>query len=324
MNESNFVSSHSTSRFELPRLILASVLLLPAVAFPQTPAYKDSAADARAAWKTQTSLFGVKNGLFVIVGKGGNSVLRLTGNGLILVDGNYPTDYEALETRAQKTAFGELPIRALILTDYHEAHSGNNAQFLGDKTQIFAHENVAGHLEKLKAGGKPIPSPTVTYTKDHIIRLGGVEVDLKHFGPARTNGDTIVFFPGHAVVALGDLYSDKPDPDYAAGGSLLNWPTVLDEVLKLDFDTAVPGRGRAVSRAEVQALDEKLSRMIISARADVVAGSTRMQIGEKLRSGAFGIDLDLSPAQLEGFYAELKEAAVGYRKDQGTLPREPR
>ena len=31
--------------------------------------------------------------------------------------------------------------------------------------------------------------------------------------------------------------------DYAGGGSAIEWTKTLDEVLKLDFDTVIPGHG---------------------------------------------------------------------------------
>ncbi len=54
--------------------------------------------------------------------------------------------------------------------------------------------------------------------------MGGVEVQLKHFGPVRTGGDTVVYFPDLKIVALGDLFvTAAPEPDFSAGGSLVGW-----------------------------------------------------------------------------------------------------
>lgn len=48
------------------------------------------------------TLQGVKTGLYVISSEGSNSVLRLSGNGLILVDGQPSSNYDALRARAKR------------------------------------------------------------------------------------------------------------------------------------------------------------------------------------------------------------------------------
>jgi hypothetical protein len=51
---------------------------------------------------------------------------------------------------------------------------------------------------------------------------------LFHFGNAYTDADTVVYFPNLRVVAVGNLFSATPDPDFSAGGSLWGgdrcWP----------------------------------------------------------------------------------------------------
>ena len=56
----------------------------------------------------------------------------------------------------------------------------------------------------------------MTYENDYALRLGGVEVQLKHFGNAHTGGDSVVYFPNLRVVVIGDLFTpDTPDPDFS-------------------------------------------------------------------------------------------------------------
>src|SRR5215471_18542410 len=99
---------------------------------------------------------------------------------------------------------------------------------------VIAHENVKRNLTK------KTNLPGKTYEQDFTVKLGGVEAQLLHFGNARTNGDTIVYFPNLKVVAVGELYESAPIPDYSAGGSLLGWGPVLSRILELDFDVVVP------------------------------------------------------------------------------------
>src|SRR5215470_16303584 len=84
----------------------------------------------------------VKTGLYVISGGGGNSLLRLSANGLIVVDGKLPGNYEALVALTKQISFSDQPIRILITTDHHAEHTGNNSNFIADGVHILAHENV--------------------------------------------------------------------------------------------------------------------------------------------------------------------------------------
>jgi len=68
--------------------------------------------------------------------------------------------------------------------------------------------------------------------------MGGVEIRLYHFGPAKTDNDAVVLFPELRLLAAGELFPPGPPvPDYVAGGTLLGWRRALDGLLDLGFDT---------------------------------------------------------------------------------------
>jgi glyoxylase-like metal-dependent hydrolase (beta-lactamase superfamily II) len=231
-------------------------------------------------------------------------VLRLSTNGFILVDAGLPGNYDALMKKVAKITYSDQPIRALILTDHGAHHAGNNAQFLEDGTRIIAHENAAQNLAAQHPGQTP-PPPITTYRSDYELHVGGVDVRLFHFGNAHTSGDTVVYFPVQRVVAVGDLFSEPPDPVYSAGGSLANWSSVLAGVLKLDFDVVVPGKGPGVSRAGLEAYKNKLDAVVSRARALVTQGVPKSELLAKLATGDPGWRLKLTPEQLDHFYAEV-------------------
>lgn len=248
----------------------------------------------------------VKTGLFVISGGGGNSLLRLSGNGLILVDGNFPSDYEAILKLASRLSYSDQPIRILIDTDYHEDHTGNNAKFLAAGTQVIAHENVKQNLTDYNPpGGKPAP-PTKTYDHDITLRLGGIEAQVLHFGNAHTNGDSVVYFPNLKAVAVGDLFTpDTPDPDFSAGGSLVGWGPVLAEILKLDFDVAVPGTGPAITRADLEGFKSKIDTVVSRATMLVKKGVPKGELMANLKTDDLGWRFRFTGDRLDRFYAEL-------------------
>jgi glyoxylase-like metal-dependent hydrolase (beta-lactamase superfamily II) len=98
----------------------------------------------------------------------------------------------------------------------------------------------------------PLPaSPSITYDKDHVVRLGGTEVQIHHYGRSHTSGDSIVYYPDLKVVALSDAVTvgaTGPLIDYPGGGSALEWQQVLETVLTLDVDAAIPGNGPVLTK----------------------------------------------------------------------------
>ena len=141
--------------------------------------------------------------------------------------------------------------------------------------------------------------------RHYKIRLGGVEADLFHFGNALTNGDTVVYFPNLKVVAVGGLYADSPDPDVGAGGSLVEWSPVLAQVLKLDFDVAVPGSGPMIGRAELEAFKNKIDTLLSRATTLVKKGVTENQFMAQLKTDDLGWRLHFSDERLHSLYSEL-------------------
>ncbi len=202
----------------------------------------------------------VKTGLYFISGGGGNTVMRLSASGIILVDGNLSENFDELLHRIKKIV--DQPIRVVINTSHYREHTSTNAQFLAEKINVIAQENVKGNLTAYNAAGHTIALPSVTYDREQALHFGPVEVRMLHFGNAHTSGDTVVYFADLRAVALGDLYSANPEPDLKAGGSLAGWSSFLGEVLKLDFDVAIPGNGPSVTRADVEACKARIDSLL--------------------------------------------------------------
>jgi cyclase len=130
------------------------------------------------------------------------------------------------------------------VTHVHIDHSGNIESFVKNGTQVVAHENLVKNLETYTPAAAAKPGkPNVTYSRDYSIRLGNTEVaHVYHFASGHTSGDSIVHFPDLGVVAMGDqLALPGVVCEYALGGSIPGWAQSINEVLKLNFDMAVPG-----------------------------------------------------------------------------------
>jgi glyoxylase-like metal-dependent hydrolase (beta-lactamase superfamily II) len=268
-------------------------------------ATQDAPASAAQAAPLEAEL--VRTGLYLIRGSGGNSLLRLSANGMLLVDGKLPGTYRALMSQIRRISrLSDMPVRVLVLTDHHEEHAGDSAQFLAAGVTILAQREALAHLSLPESQGAPGRAAVIAYDGERALRMGGVEVQLKHFGPGQTAGDTVVYFPDLKIVALGDLFStEAPEPDFAAGGSLTQWGPVLAQVLELDFDRVVPGSGPVVSRDALVAYKAKIDVLAGRASALVKAGVAKEALMSKLRTDDLGWQLHFTGAALDGLFADL-------------------
>jgi len=248
----------------------------------------------------------VKTGLYLFASDTGNSLLRLSANGMILVDGQLPGDCDALQKQVGRASrILDQSIRVVINTDHHLPRTGCNAQLLAKGAQILAQENVVKNLASYRPPGDLIAAPTKTYDRELNVKLGGVEVRVMHFGNAHTSGDTVAYFTNLKVVAVGDLYATSPDPSFAEGGSLVGWGPVLAEVLKLDFEIALPGTGPSVTKADVATFKRKIDTLVSRAARLVKTGVPKDRLMDELQTDDLGWRFDFAGDRLDRFYDEL-------------------
>lgn len=238
-------------------------------------------APAPAATAPQT-IHPIKPELYMVTGGGGNTTVRVTPDGLIVVDSKNPGQQFYGDLMAQIRTVSPAPVKVLIDTHHHADHTGNNGLFLAAGAQVIAQKNLPAELDKfvppptnpdLKAPAKP----NVTYDTAYTVKLGGKTVRLTHYSPAHTSADTIVYFPDLKVVAMGDeLNAANPNIDYAGGGSLAGFVNSLDQTMKLDWDKAVPGHGAEPwTKAQVKVYRDKMQTLWERARASVKAGTPK-------------------------------------------------
>src|SRR5262249_12928792 len=183
-----------------------------------------------------------------------------------------------------------------------------NARLLAKGAQILAQENVRENLTRQPPSGEAIAPPTKTYDRRLNVKLGGIEVQVMHFGNAHTSGDTVAYFPNLKVVAVGDLYAETPDPSFAEGGSLVGWGPVLAEILKLDVAGVVPGTGPTVTRCDLAAFEAKIDTLISRASGLVKKGVAKDRLMAELKTDDLGWRFDFTGDRLDRFYDELSRA----------------
>jgi cyclase len=296
----------------LATLSLAAILVSAQTPQPGAPGQQGRGGAPAAAQATQQ----IKPGLFVITGAGGNTTVRITPEGLIVVDTKNLGDPFYTALAEQIKAISPLPVKFVVVTHHHQDHSGNIQRFLDAGATVIAHENLKTNLVTYAPQqGKPAP-PSVTYTKDYTIKLGGVEADVHYYGRAHTSGDSFVYFPDLKVVSGGDsIVGAAPNVDFPFGGSAVEWVKVLDAVSKLDFDTVVPGHSAPgqtlMTRADFETFKSKLEKVVSRARELVKNGTPKDELLAKIKTDDIGWNLTgpqwNNPQRLDAFYAELSK-----------------
>jgi glyoxylase-like metal-dependent hydrolase (beta-lactamase superfamily II) len=232
----------------------------PAAQFPLKPVYNDASthiaerADAqpkRPPAYDKIETLHVAGNVYMLGGAGGNIVLSVGGDGVVMVDSGAAQASDKVlaairqltETRRsaelpdsaspfadtwQAThAFPEPSIRMIINTNDNPDHIGGNANIrtsalfhpLGGQA-IFAHEKVQSRMLEMKDA-----APTTTYfsNKFTLYRfLNNQAVQIFHLSNAATDGDSAVLFRRSDVIATGDVYNSDiyPPIDVDRGGSI--------------------------------------------------------------------------------------------------------
>lgn len=79
----------------------------------------------------------------------------------------------------------------------------------------------------------------------------------------------------------------------------------MAEILKLDFDVAVPGSGPPVTRGDLMAFKTKIDTLVARATGLVKTGVAKDQLMARLKTDDLGWTFAFSGARLDSFYAEL-------------------
>ncbi|HLH30918.1 MAG TPA: MBL fold metallo-hydrolase [Terriglobia bacterium] len=286
-------------------LVAAALCFLSVCAFAQRGGGRGPAAG-----QTIEKIKMLKPNLYEITGGGANTLIRVTTQGLILVDTKNPPpspDDNFARVVEEIRSVTNQPVKYVINTQHHPDHVGNNQKFIDAGAQVVALDELKTWMEKDPRTTNIPGRPTQTFSKQYTLKLGDAEVRLYNFGQGHTGDDTMVYFPDLKVVMVSDQITDgTPVVDFANGGSALGWNKSLDGVLALDWDMAIPGRGEPKSKADVQAYRTKFDTLVKRASDAVKAGATKETLASQMKTDDLG--WTFQPAFYASMYDELSKA----------------
>jgi cyclase len=200
---------------------------------------------------------------WTLEGQGGTISVLAGPEGILLVDSEFAPLTDKLVAAIRRVS--DQPIRFLVDTHVHPDHTGGNENFAKLGATIFARDQLRYRLEHPAprpdgTPGRPAPAlalPVVTYNASLSIHIDGEDVRLLPVVAAHTDGDTIISFPGHDIIAVGDVFRSVGYPfvDLGNGGSLAGVLEGLSEIVDRAGPATkiIPGHGPIVDRNAVLA-----------------------------------------------------------------------
>jgi cyclase len=202
----------------------------------------------------------VQNGVYLLVGAGGNVTVETGHQGVTVVDSGDGEVTADLLAAVHKLS--NKPIKYLINTSVERDYAGGNESMAkADGTtsnlpivntpgstaintmKIIAHENVVNRMSAPSGSKAPWPVdawPSDTFANSRReLYYNGEAILIHHVPHANTDGDSIVHFRRADVISAGGLYDTDSYPliDLEKGGTLQGIIDGLDLIL----DIAVPG-----------------------------------------------------------------------------------
>ena len=153
--------------------------------------------------------------------------------------------------------------------------------------------------------------PDITFDRDAKIDLGGgVTVRLFWFGPARTDGDIVVFIDPDSVLHAGNILGSKSYPGMPDNTpSVTNWLDILDKLEAMHPKIVMPNHGDVRDTSLIASQREVLRDLQRRTRELKAQGKSPEEAGQTLTAefdvkypdwkGVGGI-----PAIVRRFYAE--------------------
>jgi len=224
----------------------------------------------------------------IFIAQGGTILFQLGKSGPVIVDDQFPPYAKMLIKELSKKT--SLPYQLLINTHHHADHTAGNIAFKDIVPHILAHQNSKLNQENssiAKGNQNEQLLPDRTYEKVWCEKIGNEKICLKYFGPAHTNGDSVVFFQSSNIVHVGDLVFNKMHPfiDKPYGASIKNWLLVLDNILKstnkktkIICGHAAEGSDVIITREEVRNFKNYLSTLYNFVENEVTQHKTREEI----------------------------------------------
>lgn len=204
----------------------------------------------------------VADGVYMLMGSGGNIGLSVGEDGPFVVDDQYAPLTEKILAAIDAVTDGS--VRFVLNTHWHGDHVGGNENLGKAGAMIVAHENVRKRLnpEEFRdvmgntQQAPPDALPIVTFTDGVTFYWNGEKIRAFHVAHAHTDGDAIIVYTEANAIHMGDTFFNGTYPfiDVDSGGGIDGVIHAAGAVLAIaDADTKIiPGHGALATVADLR------------------------------------------------------------------------
>ncbi len=251
--------------------------------------------------------------------KGGTIAWMIDGKRSVIVDTQFPEQAANLQIQMNKITDEKIDI--IFNTHHHSDHTSGNIFFKNKVSNIVAHSNSLINQKNVatqKNTLKDILLPNTTFDNTYVTKVGKENINCYYYGPAHTNGDSIVHFLDSNVAHIGDLVFNRRFPyiDMGSGASIKNWIQVHDHILnQFDKETifiaghAGQGYDVIVNKEDIKAFQNYLIKLLELGEKSIKEGKTKEQVLATYKSipGAEEWKGDGLGRSIDAVYYELNE-----------------
>ena len=230
----------------------------------------------------------LRNDVGIFTEKGGTIAYYISKNNIAVVDAEFPEQSKHLIDALQKDP-GK-PFEILINTHHHGDHTSGNISFKGIVPQVAAHTNSLLNQQRVAREKNTEDQqlyPDITYGDTWEYKKMKENIKTYYWGPAHTNGDSVIFFPHANIAHVGDLVFNRRWAfiDRSAGASIKNWIIVLDKIqAQFDNDTlfvfghAFDPEKITGNKTDIKAMQDYLKNLLAFVNSQIKAGKTKDEI----------------------------------------------
>ena len=215
--------------------------------------------------ETEIRIQKITENLYLFFGLGGNIAVSIGDDGVLIVDDQIPSLIPKIKDAIKEIGGGDLVYT--INTHWHFDHAEGNLALDPKITKIISQSNAREYMAKgglidmvaNRINQEPYPDyalPVITYENGMTLYFNNEEIEIVHFGPAHTSGDSAVIFHNQNAVHYGDVFVTEGYPfiDVSSGGSIDGIINFLSKSLtKLKPGAIIlPGHGEIATIQDVE------------------------------------------------------------------------